>query len=243
MSSEALHTDPSSRPPGRAERLSAEDRRDQILREAMGCFADLGFRGTTTRALAERVGISEAALYRYFKSKESLYAAIIDQKMSAPDLIDRLRPAAERSEDEAVLRGIARGLLERVDEDPGFLRLLMYTALEGHSLCQPFFSSRVRRLRTFVTDYVARRIEEGAFRAVDPESASRAFLGMVFDHLNMRHIICEESALNRPLDEVADTFVDIFLGGMRIGPGSRDPESSADDPPPADPFIHEGTNP
>ena len=224
MSSEALHTDPAPGP-ARAERLSAEDRRDQILHEAMGCFADLGFRGTTTRALAERVGISEAALYRYFKSKESLYAAIIDQKMSSPDLAESLRPAAERRDDEAVLRGIARGILARVDEDPGFLRLLMYTALEGHSLCQPFFSSRVRRLREFVTEYVERRIEEGAFVAVDPDSASRAFLGMVFDHLNMRHIIREESARSRPLNEVADTFVAIFLGGMRVHPDRSSPTS------------------
>ncbi len=236
MSSEAVQRDPA--PSGRAERLSAEDRRDQILREAMGCFADFGFRGTTTRALAERVGISEAALYRYFKSKESLYAAIIDQKMSAPDLAETLRPAAERRDDEAVLRGIARGIFARVDQDPDFLRLLMYTALEGHSLCQPFFSSRVRRLRTFVTDYVARRIDEGAFRVVDPESASRAFLGMVFDHLNMRHIIREESARNRTLDEVADTFVEIFLGGMRLHPESPAGTLRSTDPA----AIHEETS-
>jgi AcrR family transcriptional regulator len=213
MTSEALQTRPArSR---RAERLSASDRREQILREAMGCFADLGFRGTTTRLLAERVGISEAALYRYFTSKEALYTAIIDQKMAAPDLLHSLRPAAERSDDEAVFRGLAHGIFTRIDDDPSFPRILMFTALEGHALAQPFFALRVRRLREFVADYVARRIDEGAFRKVDPEAASRAFLGMVFDHLNMRHIFREESAYSQSLDEVTDTFVAIFLGGMR----------------------------
>ena len=181
----------------------------------MGCFADLGFRGTTTRLLAERVGISEAALYRYFSSKEALYAAIIDQKMASPELLDTLRPAAERRDDEAVFHGLARGLFRRVDDDPSFLRILMFTALEGHALAQPFFASRVRGLRDFVAEYVAQRIEDGAFQNVDPEAASRAFLGMVFDHLNMRHIFREEAAYHQSLDDVADTFVSIFLGGMR----------------------------
>jgi len=213
MTSETVQTEPTLN--RRAERLSADDRRQQILREAMGCFADLGFRGTTTRLLAERVGISEAALYRYFSSKEALYAAIIDQKMASPELLDTLRPAAERRDDEAVFHGLARGLFRRVDDDPSFLRILMFTALEGHALAQPFFASRVRGLRDFVAEYVAQRIEDGAFQNVDPEAASRAFLGMVFDHLNMRHIFREEAAYHQSLDDVADTFVSIFLGGMR----------------------------
>jgi AcrR family transcriptional regulator len=81
---ETLRTKPSPTP-RRTERLSASDRWEQILREAMECFGDLGFRGTTTRLLAERVGISETALHRYFTSKEALYTAIIDQKMAALD--------------------------------------------------------------------------------------------------------------------------------------------------------------
>jgi AcrR family transcriptional regulator len=213
MDAEAPQTKPSPAT-RRAERLNASDRREQILREAMKCFGDLGFRGTTTRLLAERVGISEAALYRYFTSKEALYTAIIDQMMAAPDLLDSLRGAAEQSDDEAVFRGLAQGIFERIDDDPSFQRILMFTALEGHALAQPFFALRVRKLREFVADYVARRIEDGAFRKIDPEAASRAFLGMVFDHLNMRHIFREESAYGQSLDEVADTFVAIFLGGM-----------------------------
>ncbi|MBW1886548.1 MAG: TetR/AcrR family transcriptional regulator, partial [Deltaproteobacteria bacterium] len=172
-------------PPRRAERLSAADRRAQILREAMGCFAELGFRGTTTRILAERIGISEAALYRYFPSKESLYAAIIDQKMTSQDLPELLRPAAERRDDAAVFGGLARGIFSRVDGDSDFLRILMFTALEGHALSEPFFETRVRKLRKFITDYVAQRIEDGAFRAVDSGLAVSRALPKDVSHVEM----------------------------------------------------------
>ncbi|MCP5044878.1 MAG: TetR/AcrR family transcriptional regulator [bacterium] len=205
--------------------MPSADRRKQILREAMQCFANLGFRGTTTRVLAERVGISEAALYRYFPSKESLYEAIIDQKMSvAPDLLDSLRPAVERRDDAAVFGGLARGIFERVDEDSAFLRIMMFTALEGHALAEPFFATRVRRLRDFITEYVAMRIAEGAFRDVHSGLAGRAFLGMVFDHLNVRYIFREGASRDHSLEDAADTFVSIFLGGIRtVVPTGEEP--------------------
>jgi AcrR family transcriptional regulator len=212
----------SAKPAGR--RRSGADRREQILEEAMACFSEQGFRGTTVRALAGRVGLSEAALYRYFPSKESLYAAIIDRKMAAVDLIAVLEPAAERRDDRAFFLSLAREIFARVEGDPTFLRILYFSALEGHRLADPFFESRVKRLREFVTEYIARRTAEGHFVAVDPVLASRAFLGMVFDHLNVRLVLGQADAYPQPLDEVARTFVSIFLRGMQVR--SEEMESS-----------------
>jgi AcrR family transcriptional regulator len=71
-------------------------RRDQILDAAMERFASAGFRGTTTREIASRVGLTEAALYRHFASKEALYSAIIARKIDAPDVTARLQARAGR---------------------------------------------------------------------------------------------------------------------------------------------------
>jgi len=199
-------------------RRTAADRRLQIVREAMACFAELGFRGTTIRGLAARVGLSEAALYRYFKSKEELYAAIIEHKMAAVDIVAVLDPIASRRDDRELFLGLAREVFSRVESDPTFLRILTFSALEGHTLADPFFESRVKRLREFVTAYIARRIDDGDFVAVDPVIASRAFLGMVFDHLNVRLVLGQADAYPQPLEVVAETFVSIFLGGMRTRP-------------------------
>jgi TetR/AcrR family transcriptional regulator len=209
-------------PGGKARtRPAGSDRREQILREAMACFAELGFRGTTVRELASRVGLSEAALYRYFSSKESLYAAIIDHKMAAVDIVAVLRPVAERRDDREFFLGLAREIFGRVESDPTFLRLLYFSALEGHHLADPFFESRVKRLREFVTEYITQRVADGSFVAADPVIASRAFLGMVFDHLNVRLVLGQTEAYPQTLDEVAETFVAIFLGGMRVRPGEE----------------------
>jgi AcrR family transcriptional regulator len=61
---------------GKKRRLSGEERRESILRAVRQVFAENGFRGTTTRALAEAAGVSEALLFQHFPTKEALYAAM-----------------------------------------------------------------------------------------------------------------------------------------------------------------------
>jgi AcrR family transcriptional regulator len=201
-----------------------EERRRQIIQQAIRCFADKGFRGTTVRELASRVGITEAALYRYFPSKEALYQAIIDEKIAAPDPIEGVAAAARAGDDRAVFGGLARNFIEAGDTDPSFLRILLYTGLEGHELSAPFFAQRIRRLREFVAGYIAQRSRDGAFRAVDPVLGARAFLGMVIDYMVVRQIFQQKDVYpeGHGPQQIADTFVSIFLDGIRRRDGGSD---------------------
>jgi AcrR family transcriptional regulator len=203
-------------------RRSGEERRRQIVAEAMRCFAAKGFRGTTTRDIASAVGITEAAIYRYFDSKEALYAAIIDEKMNAPDPVERVAAAAAAGDDRAVFEGLVQAHLEAVDKDPSFLRILLYTGLEGHELADSFFATRIHNLREFVASYIARRTREGVFRDVEPHLAARAILGMVEDYVIARDVFHRRDTTGRSAREVAATFVSIFLEGIRRREGSGD---------------------
>src|SRR4030095_8588273 len=91
-----------------------------------------GFNGTPPRDVATRVGITEAALYRYFPSKEAMYTAILDERMAAPDLLAPIERPAESDDARAVFSALALTLLRSVEADPSILRLVLYSALEGH---------------------------------------------------------------------------------------------------------------
>jgi AcrR family transcriptional regulator len=58
-------------------RLSSEERRTEILQTVQTLFAERGFHGVTTRHLAEAAGVSEALLFKYFPTKERLYAEML----------------------------------------------------------------------------------------------------------------------------------------------------------------------
>ena len=139
----------------------------QILRAASQCFGTRGFHGTTTRDVAAAVGITEAALYRYFPSKEAMYTAILDARMSAPNPVDAVAEPAARGDDRAVFAGLLETLLASVASDPSFIRLLFYSALEGHELAKPFHEQRMRRMRDSGKDAVYLSLIVSLSRAAD----------------------------------------------------------------------------
>ena len=74
--------------------------RDQILGAAASLFAEHGYAGTTTRAIAERVGIRQASLYYYFAGKDEILLELLEISVRpslafvAPLLAEPDRPAA-----------------------------------------------------------------------------------------------------------------------------------------------------
>lgn len=60
-------------------RMKAADRREQLLECAAKCFAEHGYRGTTTAMIAAAAGVHEPTIYRHFKSKQKLFIALIER--------------------------------------------------------------------------------------------------------------------------------------------------------------------
>jgi TetR/AcrR family transcriptional regulator len=64
-------------------RLSADERREQIIDSARLVFERSGFDGARTRDLAAAAGVNEALLYRHFASKEELFEAAVAGPLEA----------------------------------------------------------------------------------------------------------------------------------------------------------------
>ena len=60
-------------------RMSADDRRHQLLEASIKCFAEYGYKGTTTVRLARAASVSEPVLYKHFKSKQDLFVCLLEQ--------------------------------------------------------------------------------------------------------------------------------------------------------------------
>jgi AcrR family transcriptional regulator len=196
-------------------RLTGEERRRQIIETAATLFSHKGFRGTTTREIAEAVGVSEAMLFKHFATKEELYAAIIEAKSHGMHALDTVLAAAEREDDAGVLRALALEMIERTRRDPTLLRLTFLSALEGHALSDMMFRSRVQELDNFLSRYIARRIAAGAFRDVDPMQAAVNFIGMVTTHILRREFFARKSAGDLTNDLVIEEMTRLFLNGVR----------------------------
>lgn len=202
--------------------VHASGSRDKIIAAATSLFAARGFKGTTTRMIADSAQVNEALIYRHFPNKRGLYAAIIEEQIEkrAP-LLERLQRAAETSEsEETVLRELARQMFASVEDDPQFLRLLYFSGLEEHDLSRMFFEAYIETFNRSLSRYILSKTSERVFRAIDPMLSARAFAGIVLHSLVVQTIFPEASRISNR-EEAIDAFVDIFLHGMiRGSPGS-----------------------
>jgi AcrR family transcriptional regulator len=198
--------------------MAGDERRLQILKVAMRLFSQHGFRGTTTKEIAQAAGVSEAMVFRHFATKEELYSAILDHKACLHDDLDPLQKVAEairRKDDRAVFEGLALDALNQHDRDPEFQRLLLHSALEQHELAHMFWEKFVRRVYQSLRVYIRQRQREGAFKNVEPFVIVRAFIGMIIHHSLNNNLWDRERKLLRISNQAAArTFTDILLNGV-----------------------------
>jgi AcrR family transcriptional regulator len=203
-------------------RLSASDRRQQILEVALGIFARKGYQGTTTREIAEEAEVNEALLFRHFPSKENLYWTMLEELCHLGSRRERMkRILGKGGTDFEVFRAIARETLARSPRDRELTRLLWFTALENHELSARFFNAFVAEYYEALAGYIRTRMRQGAFRRTDPLLAARGFLGMVAYHFLIQELFGGEQFQRFDLEEVATTLAVIWLAGMEEPAGRR----------------------
>ncbi len=197
-------------------RVPAEDRRQQIIEVALELFASRGFEGTTTRELAEKIGINEALLFRHFPSKEDLYWAVLQHMIDARGVKDRLREhiRAGLTERETLV-AVAQDILKR---DLRLTRLLFYSVLEKHELADRFFATHVIAYHEILADYIREGIKAGTFRDMDPLLAARAFIGMFSYHFQIQELFGGKHVQHFEAQEVVTRLVEVWLEGMKPRP-------------------------
>jgi len=196
-------------------RLTAADRRKQILRVAITLFAHQGFKGTTTKEVAAKAGVTEALIFRHFPSKEELYWAVIQSKMQESSPKDRMwRRLNVRDSDADILSGLAEDILERRAKDQTLSRLLLYSALENHRLSSRFFRAFISEYYEMLAEYIEQRTREGVFRRLDPMLAARGFLGMIVYHSWVQELFGGKRYQRLSVQQVSRTLVDVWLQGM-----------------------------
>src|SRR5699024_7856548 len=71
------HGTPARRRPGRPRKAEAGDTKEELTRAAVRLFSRHGFEGTSIRAIAREIRLSESVLYAHFENKQAIFDAVI----------------------------------------------------------------------------------------------------------------------------------------------------------------------
>jgi AcrR family transcriptional regulator len=104
-------------------RLSAAERRDDVLDAAMIEFSEKGYEGTSTEDIAKRAGISQPYLFRLFGTKKELYKATVSRCFR--ETLEMFQRAAEGLRGEAALKAIGGAYMDQLHTDRTWLRAQM----------------------------------------------------------------------------------------------------------------------
>lgn len=174
---------------GRADlrRVRGDIRRKRILSTAVEVFGEQGYRGTSLREIARRVGISDAGLLHHFGSKTGLLAATIAERD------DRDRERREDSEASGVtFVDTMREQVARNAESPGLVALHVVLSAEATDPQHPAhesFRERYRHLRHQDDSAFARLQEEGRLRDdLDPRRVGQLVTAMM-DGLQLQWLL------------------------------------------------------
>jgi AcrR family transcriptional regulator len=188
-------------------KATPEETRTRILDATREIYAQKGFRGTTTREVAERAAVNEATLFRHFGNKEALIEAMFQNACSEDQ--DALVEFFQASGGDIAidLRKLALHALERM----AVKRDLILIALAEEPRDPTAFNMMWRSPSAVyegLTTYFSSAVERGIVRG-DPAVLARFFMGMLFAHIMGRRIFGTPN-----YEEVADYCVDIFLNGI-----------------------------
>lgn len=145
---------------------SLRSTRDQILDEALRCFAERGYDGTSLNDIAAGVGIRRPSLLHHFPSKESLYGDVFERLLS--EWLERLEgaiasPAVGWDKAELVLRAG----LDLFADTPDYVRIMRREALDGGVHLGIDLSGVLRPLFDGAAEYLEQQMNAGVFRRHD----------------------------------------------------------------------------
>ena len=187
-----------------------EAKRSAILRAAVEVFAERGFENARMRDVAERAGVADGTLYLYFKGKEALLVAALEEHARA--FLSRARRDAGRQRDPAAkLRKVVERHLISLERDRALAHVFQIELRHSRRFLRQVARGQVAEYLRLLQKIIGEGVAAGQFRADIPtDVAARAVFGAV-DELVTSWVLAERP---RSLAVQAAPLLRLLFGGL-----------------------------
>lgn len=197
------------------------DTREGILRAALDTYAQYGFRGATTRRIADAAGVNEVTVFRHFGSKESLlFEALRLSAQDDPDVVLPERPAEPAGE----LGDWARYHYERLRHRRSMIRTCM-GELEERPEFSDCATAGPRRLFVDLCRYLDALQEAGR---IDPGADTRVAAAMLVSSMFSDAITRDMPTDIFPAtpEDAPRRYVEMMLRALAFGTSGAVPDAT-----------------
>src|ERR1700687_1069495 len=144
------------------------DTRDRVLVVAQALFAERGYRGTSLRDIAKRIGIKAPSLLHHFPSKQQLYLAVLDKMFeSLEDAANAIAWGRESRQER--MRQAVGNAIDFIASHPDFVRIMWKEMADESGIGRQVLKRRLPPLFSTAVNFIFRGQRDGEFRTeVDP---------------------------------------------------------------------------
>ena len=195
-----------------------DERRDGILDVGRDCFLVDGYAATSMSSIAARLGGSKGTLYNYFKSKEELFAAVMQRQCGALaetlfDVTDDGEAPRER------LEHFASAFLKLLltPESLGMHRVVVGESGRFPELGRMFYDMGPKVILTKIANYLSDLMDQGVMRRADPLVAAQQFKDLTISGVLQPRTwgVISGDMTDAEVEDQVNNAVDTFLRAYR----------------------------
>lgn len=204
-------------------------KRRQIVEGARRVFVTLGFDRASMNDVVRESGVSKSTLYVYFRSKEDLFRALIEEERERYFAeVEALLGEADQPGRTLALFGRRLATLVLSPEGMHAKRTVIAVAARMPHLGREFYRHGPARGLAMVSDFLARACAAGTLQIDDLELAAAQFVELTTAGLLRRRFFDDEAPPATPaeIEATVDAAVRLFMAGYGI-PGGADQPSRA----------------
>jgi len=189
-----------------------------IMQAAQEEFVLQGYKGTTMQSIADRAQLPKANIHYYFKSKENLYHAVLEDIL---DLWDEVLGDISVDDDPAeVLARFIRVKVEMSFTHPGPSKLFAMEIIQGAQHLKDFARTYLRQWVREKSKVFQRWIDNGEMHAVDPVNLIFLIWSSTQHYADFDNqiltIMNRADYENEDIEHVTNFLTDIILRGCKL---------------------------
>jgi AcrR family transcriptional regulator len=190
--------------------------RSRILHAAEQLFAQRGFDGTTTRDLAQTVGVAEGTLFRHFPNKKAILTEVVTQGW-VEILTDLLTELSEMGSYKAVAKVLQHRMLN-LHKNAARLKVCFVEAQLHPELQEHIQAEVIVKMTDVAEAFFQTAMDRGVYRPMNAKIVAHVFLGMFAIAGFSQNTLLEPSASIQSIQEMGEGLADIFLNGVLAKP-------------------------
>lgn len=197
-------------------------KREQILDGAWRVFSRQGFDAASMNDITREAGVSKGTIYVYFRNKEDLFAALIDQhRLRFAESLRDVLAGSEEVQDGLTRFGMAFTRQVGCSDMIPAMRSVLGVIDRMPRLASRFFTDSPVNVRSVLEAFILHHTEKGALAVDDADMAARQFIELSSGSFFKRRLFGEVSSVpEEELTRVVNSAVRVFMAAYGTGSSS-----------------------